>query len=221
MNFTAVYNNKNSERKCNCYGPSIDQECYVAKLSLHTDREKDGYCLFDNNACYTNHPIKLSFNFPENPKIELDLYFNRKEAIEIASALLAFSQHPNFSQRSVKWSPPEHLPVLEHNLWSRKIKITYANFYEEDGSFYIEVEMENKTKYHLGRARFDILISFKEGDGQREIQFDKELLLDMLAKSKKTFTIDVSKNFTDMFIDETPDVQMEALKVYGLELNNE
>ncbi len=79
----------------------------------------------------------------------LTINLSDSEALQLAASIIAQAHHPTIHDSVAMWIPPEFMPVLAKNRWSRKLSVEHRYWNNE-------VRVENETKFHIGRIEFSI-----------------------------------------------------------------
>lgn len=114
----------------------------------------------------------IDFQFKDNPQgksstgystyVEnLSVTLSQKEALKIASVILAQVHHPRIHSKSVKWMNPEQMPLLEKTRWVQGLHVEFDHYKNN-------LIVKNETKYHIGAI--DIVLAYQKLNSENEYE---------------------------------------------------
>lgn len=158
------------------YGTGSDTKRYAAKLNGDGDR-------MWLNFLFPDPPPGLTDSWYSDAKVKgFDLSLSRSEAVQIATALLAFAHHPTAWQEETRWMPLDEMPDLEIAEWEKSINLSKIAGPKR------QYEVTNNTAYHLGKVTIEF--TYTDAKTQTEQNFSIIYTVDLPPKQTRRILID-------------------------------
>ena len=172
MHFTCVY------RSGTKFGTGRQSSNYVARVS---SRDESVSVSFD----FRTPPQGKSHRSVSDAKVKsLTLNLSQSEALQLAASIIAQAHHPTIHDSSASWIPPEFMPSLTKNQWSRKLKVSHRYWNNE-------VLIQNQTKFHLGRIELEIgYRTYGDDDNMEDHTTTIWKLVDLPPGGSRTIDVD-------------------------------
>ena len=139
----------------NNYGTGYPTDDYKSSISEGKDHDGNKY-------------LELEFEFSKGvegktstgPRPEcLTLHLTEGEALKLASAILAYSQHPFIRGKKTAWRDPRYMSRLEPDVWTRKLDVSIKK---------MKISMVNKSNALVGQVV--LLLKFETRNSAGEVK---------------------------------------------------
>lgn len=171
MEFTCIYKSGTK------FGTGQTTTNYVASV---TSLDESVVVAFD----FRNPPQGKSHPGVSDAAVKsLTINLSANEALQLAASIIAQAHHPSIHDSCARWIPPEFMPVLTKNRWSRKLKVNHRHWNNE-------VRFVNESKFHIGRVELQVGYRiYKEGEGYSNHTAKVWKLIDLPPGGSRTVDI--------------------------------
>lgn len=175
-------------------------------------------------ASVTSHAgsVAVSFDFKvppqgkSNPGISdaavksITFYLSDNEALQLAASIIAQAHHPTIHDSKASWIPPDFMPELTKNRWSRKLIFSIDQWNKS-------IRIENRTKYHIGRIEFELGCRISdETRNSEEHTFKTNKLVDLPPGDSSTVRIEEEDMPSKYRKSPIKILSVQAIKVTGI-----
>jgi hypothetical protein len=158
------------------YGTGSNTKRYAAKLNGDGDSMKLKFL-------FPNPPSGLTDSWYSDARVKgFDLSLSRSEAVQIATALLAFAHHPTAWQEEARWMPLDEMPKLEVSEWKKSVKLATIDGQPR------QYQVTNNTAYHIGKVTLEF--TYTDAKTDEEQKFLVIYTIDLAPKQSRRISVD-------------------------------